>query len=188
MSAIEWQTALGYAEDSAISSRKPILFDYFDPECIGCQQMDEVTFAAAEVVAFVHEHLIPLRIDIEKKSSYDEYTTIWSPTLLVLDFQGHEIQRTVGFLLPDDFMAQMHLGIAKVLYSAGEHPAAGVHLKRLISRFPDNCVVPEAIYFTGVNLYRQNDDPLRLKAAYERLLDDYPDSCWTRRASPYRFL
>jgi hypothetical protein len=32
MSAIDWQTNLGYALDSAQSTRKPILLDFFNPE------------------------------------------------------------------------------------------------------------------------------------------------------------
>ncbi len=31
MSGIEWLTNLGYAEDSAMATRKPILLYYFDP-------------------------------------------------------------------------------------------------------------------------------------------------------------
>jgi hypothetical protein len=32
MSAIQWHTRLGYAEDTAHSTRKPILLDLFNPE------------------------------------------------------------------------------------------------------------------------------------------------------------
>lgn len=188
MSSIEWETTLGYAEDSSSSSRKPILFDYFDPECIGCQQMDAVTYSSEEVINFVKEHLIPLRIDINKKSSYDEYNAIWTPTLLILDYQGHEVQRTVGFLDPDNFIALMHLGIAKVRFTVGEFDAANMYFKRLIERYPENCAVPEATYFSGVNLYKQKNDPSQLKIAYEKLLSSYPNNIWTKRASPYRLI
>jgi hypothetical protein len=32
MSSLEWQTHLGYALDSAHTTKKPILLDYFNPE------------------------------------------------------------------------------------------------------------------------------------------------------------
>ena len=185
MSSIEWQTVLGYAEDSAISSRRPILFYYFNPECISCQQMDTLTYSSKDVIIFVKESLIPLRIDINDKGLYDKYNAIWTPTLLVLDYQGNEVHRTIGFLEPDKFIAHMHLGIAKVHFSTGEFDAANVHLKRLMDRFPESDVVPEAIYFSGVNFYKQKNDPTQLKRAYEKLLSRYPDDKWTKRATPF---
>jgi len=188
MSTIEWQTTLGYAEDSASSSRRPILFDYFDPECIGCQQMDAVTYSSKEVVSFVKEYLIPLRIDVNKKASYDRYNAIWTPTLLILDYQGHLVQQTIGFLEPEKFIAMMHLGIAKVDLTIGEFDAASVHLNRLMDRYPESSAVPEAIFFSGVNFFKQKNDPNQLKIAYEKLLNDYPDSSWTKRAAPYRLI
>jgi hypothetical protein len=188
MSSIEWETTLGYAEDSSSSSRKPILFDYFDPECIGCQQMEAVTYSSQEVISFVKEYLVPLRIDVNKKASYDRYNAIWTPTLLILDYQGHEVQRTIGFLEPDKFLAFMHLGIAKVRFTIGEFDGANIHLNRLMDRYPEHSAVPEAIYFSGVNLYKQKNDPTQLKIAYEKLLSNYPGNSWTKRASPYRLI
>lgn len=188
MSSIEWQTALGYAEDSAIATRKPILLDFFNPECLGCQQMEAVTYSAEAVVNFVKENLIPLRIDWDKKESYEKYHAIWSPTLFVLDHHGHEVQRNIGFLEPGKFIALMHLGIAKVYMTTGEFDAANVHLKRLIEQYPESTALPEAIYFKGVNLSKQKDDLTHLRLAYEELLGKYPASSWARRAAPYRLV
>ena len=63
MSSIEWETTLGYAEDASSSSRKPILFDYFDPECIGCQQMDELVGGGG---VQGHDLVQPIRILLGK--------------------------------------------------------------------------------------------------------------------------
>lgn len=188
MSTIDWQTNLGWAEDSAISTRKAILFDYHDPECIGCQQMDALTYRAEEVVSFVHEYLIPVRIDFANKAIYDNFNAIWTPTLLVLDYQGHEVQKTIGFLEPEKFMAMMHLGMAKVHFATGEYDAANVHFKRLMDRFPESSAVPEAVFFQGVNLFRQKNDPGQLKNAYEKLQKEFPATSWAKRAVPYRLL
>jgi len=185
MSSIEWQTALGYAEDSAFSSKKPILFYYFDPQCISCQQMDATTYSSDAVVRFVAEYLTPLKVSIEKKGSYERYPAIWTPTLLVLDYQGHEVHRSIGFLEPDQFLAVMHLGKAKVHFSDGEYDTANVHFKKIFEQFKDDNVVPEAIFFSGINRYKQKNDPTELKKAYEKLLNQFPDSSWTVKARPY---
>jgi thioredoxin-related protein len=188
MSSIEWQTALGYAEDSAIATRKPILLDFFNPECLGCQQMEAVTYSSEAVISFVKDNLIPLRIDWDKKESYERYHAIWSPTLFVLDHHGNEVQRNVGFLEPGKFMALMLLGIAKVYMTTGEHDAANVNIKRLIEHYPESSAVPEAIYFKGVNLSKQKEDLGQMRLAYEELLSKYPASSWAKRAAPYRLV
>ena len=54
--------------------------------------------------------------------------------------------------------------------------------------YPEDSAVPEAMYFSGVNLFKQTNDSSRLKMTYEKLLSNYPDSTWTKRAYPYRLL
>lgn len=188
MSSIEWQTTLGYAEDSAMSTRKPILLYYFDPECIGCEQMNSVTYSSDGVISFMNNHLICLKIDVNMKEVYEKYNTIWTPAFIILDFQGHQIQQTIGFLDPEQFISLMLLGKAKVHMSVGEYDAANVSLKRLMEGYPESSVLAEAIFFKGVNLFKKNHDPAQLKIAYEELVSSFPDSCWTKRATPYRLL
>jgi tetratricopeptide (TPR) repeat protein len=188
MSSIEWQTREGYALDSAQTARRPILVDYYNSKSIGCQQMEAVTYPADDVVRYVNNYLIPLRINVNEDLLHEDFHHIWTPTLAVLDFNGNEVQRTIGFLEPDDFIATMHLGIAKVRMDAKQYDTAMIPLKNLLEVFPKSYAVPEAIYFMGVILYKQRNTPAKLKEAYERLLTDYPDSQWTKRASPYRLL
>jgi TolA-binding protein len=80
------------------------------------------------------------------------------------------------------------LGIAKVRLSFEDFAAANLSLKGLIERFPKSDVIPEAIYYRGVNFYKKTNDLTELKKAYETLLTDYPDSSWAKRAAPYRLI
>ncbi|SDO35878.1 thioredoxin fold domain-containing protein [Desulforhopalus singaporensis] len=185
MSSIKWQTTLGYAEDSAIATRKPILLYFHDKNCIGCREMDKKTMASEEVVNFVNDHLIGLLIDSESKEAYDEYNTIWTPTLIVLDFHGREIQKTVGFHGPDSFLARMLLGTAKVYFAVGEYDAANVQFKKLMEKYPNSTTLPEAIFYHGINGYKQHNDPAALRRACEHLGEKYPESSWAKRATPY---
>jgi len=148
--------------------------------------MDAVTYSTKEVVDFVGEYLVPMRVEVSKKSYYERYNAIWTPTMLLLDFQGAEIQRKVGFLNAEDFMAFMHLGIAKVHLNTHEFDAANVHLNRVFKNYPESIAVPEAIFFSGVNHYKKSDDPIELKRAYEKLHREFPQSSWAKRATPYR--
>ncbi|MBM9606486.1 tetratricopeptide repeat protein [Desulfopila inferna] len=156
--------------------------------------MDTVTYPTNEVVDFVQEYLIPFRINISTTSMHEKYHTFWTPTTAVLGIKGmeahgkQEVQRRIGFFEADEFIATLHLGIAKVRINQKEFDTALVHLDRLLKVYPESEVVPEALYFRGVSLYKQNDDPSQLKKAYEHLLSDYPKSPWVKRAHPYRLL
>jgi hypothetical protein len=150
--------------------------------------MDAVTYPAAEVVKFVNNYLTPLRFDVSSNAVHEKHTHIWTPTLAVLNLQGDEIQKTIGFFDPYELIACLHLGIAKVHMDAEEYDTAEVHLKDLLQNFQDSRMIPEAIYFNGVNLYKWKDDPGHLKAAYEKLLEEHPHSIWAGRARPYRLI
>lgn len=150
--------------------------------------MDTVTYSNSRVAGFIKECLIPLTVEVSKKPYYERYNAIWTPTLLLLDFQGNEIQRNVGFLDADDFMACMHLGIAKVHLNIDEFAAANVHFKKIFNSFSQSFVMPEAVFFHGVNGYKESNDPAKLKQVYEHLHEAYPENGWTRRAEPYKLL
>ncbi len=188
MSVIEWQSNLGYVEDSARSERKPILLDLCNPAAIGCKQMDAVTYSNEEVVQFIMAHLIPLRMAVHDKAFHEDFRVLWTPTLIILDFEGNEMQRSIGFFEPGDLIATLLLGMAKVRMNHGEFDGAQVNLNRLLEYYPECDLVPEAVYFRGINLYKMKNDPAELKKAHEQLTALYPGSSWAKRAAPYRLL
>lgn len=150
--------------------------------------MGAVTYPTKDVVNLVNNYLVPLRINVIDDPIHDDYHQIWTPTFLVLDFNGKEIQRTIGFLEPDEFIPMIQLGIAKVRLAAEEYDTAMIPLKSIIETYPESEAAPEAMYFCGVTLYKQTKNPAKLKEAYEKLLSNYPDSAWAKRAQPYRLL
>jgi len=150
--------------------------------------MDAVTYPEKDVVDFINHYMIPLRLNINDLAVHDKYKAIWTPTLAVLDLNGDEVQRNIGFFDSSELIASLHLGIAKVHLDEGENDTAEVHFKKLLDVFPDSSMVPEAIYFRGVNLYKWHDAPDNLKAAYEKLLEEHPGSTWAKRAFPYRLI
>jgi tetratricopeptide (TPR) repeat protein len=150
--------------------------------------MDAVTYPSPEVVSFVNNNLIPLRINVIGDKPLDVNHYFWTPTLALLDYNGNELQRTIGFLGEDEFIASMLLGIAKVHLDAGQYDTGLISLKNLLETLPKSTSVPEAIYFRGVILYKETNDPGKLKEAYVKLINEYPDSVWSERAYPYRLL
>lgn len=149
--------------------------------------MDAVTYPEDSVVQFVKKYLTPLRIDITQ-SVDDKYQTFWTPTLSILNYSGLEIQKETGFFKPVELIASLHVGLAKVHIQEKQFDTAGVHLKQVLENFCDEKVVPEAIFFRGVNLYKLNDDPSFLKEAHYRLVEEYPESEWADKSYPYQFI
>jgi hypothetical protein len=150
--------------------------------------MDAVTYPEKKVADFIEEYFIPFRVDINDQSMHEKYQTIWTPTLAILTPKGTEVQRTIGFFPADELLACLHLGIAKVHFKSGNYDTAMVHLHTLLEEHSRSDAVPEAIYFQGVTLYKQNNDPGQLKKAYGKLDADFPNSTWVKRAYPYRLL
>jgi hypothetical protein len=156
--------------------------------------MDTVTYSNKNVIAFIKEYLIPFRLDVSESAMGGKHHAFWTPTTAIFGIKGmnvhglHEVQREIGFFEPDEFIAVLHLGVAKVRLDQAEFDTALVHLKRLLKNFPASDVIPEAIYFKGVTLYKQNNDPSHLKQAHAHLSSEYSGSTWARRSRPYQLI
>lgn len=147
--------------------------------------MDAVTYPKSDVAHFIGNHLVPLRVNVTNDQIPPKFHFIWTPTVAIFTPKGNEVQRTIGFLGPEEFIAKMLLGIAKVRLGTEEYDTALIPLKSLMETLPGSKSVPEAIYFSGVAAYKNSRDPGKLKEAYEILLRKYPHNIWTERAYPY---
>jgi hypothetical protein len=155
---------------------------------MGCQQMGAVTFPDARVIAFFNQNVIPLRLPHDHKPLAEQFQIKWTPALVTLDAEGKEHHRTVGFLAPDELIPSLLLGKAKIDFDHEDFAKALVTLEDLLKDYPKSAAAPEAIFLRGVCGYKSTHSPKALKEIYERLLKDYPDSEWTKRASPYRLI
>jgi hypothetical protein len=150
--------------------------------------MDAVTYPSLEVADFVRNRVIPLRLPHDHKPLADEFGVFETPCLVLLDGKGTEHHRITGFQAPEDFLAGMHLGFAKIEYDRGDFGKAVEFLDGLLALYPGSGPSPEAIYVRGLSLYRQENDPVHMKKAYEQLKSRFPGSEWTRRTFQYRLL
>src|SRR4030067_2377290 len=116
--------------------------------------MDAVTYPDERVIEFIQKNMIPLRVAFDAKPLSTDFNVKWTPTLITLDSNGKEHQRTVGFLAPDELIPSLLLGIAKTHFDLNELNEALTHLKRILSYYPKSSAAPEAIYLNGVCLYK----------------------------------
>ena len=147
--------------------------------------MDAVTYPDKSVVTFVNEHIVPVRVNISSEPLPEQFNVQWTPTLVLLDEDGKEHHRTVGWLSPEDLIASLLLGIGQAHIDRGDLSAAGPVLQRVVSEYPDSDAAPEALYLDGVVRYKQTDDIHVMNETLGQLRAKYPSSEWTKRASVY---
>ncbi len=150
--------------------------------------MDAVTYPSAMVVAFIEENLVPLRLPYNHEPLAGTFGVQETPCLILLDGDGIEHHRTTGFLPPEELIAAIQLGKAKILQDRGVFDEALKLLDLLLAEQPKSGSAPEALYQRGLCLYKSTHDSRYLKEVYEQLKKNYPDSDWTRRSARYRLL
>ncbi len=150
--------------------------------------MDAVTYPDERVTEYISANLVPLRLQHDDKRHAADYNIKWTPTLIVLDTDGHESHRSVGFLAPDELIPALELGVGKAHFEAGRFDRAISAFDQLLKEHAKSGSAPEAIFFRGVSTYKHTNDPKPLRQVYDRLNAEYPDSEWARKAYPYRLI
>lgn len=185
---IPWETEIGKALARGQAEQKSLLLEFFSPECIGCKQMDAVTFPHSAVANFLTDRVVPLRSPVGAKTLAADFRVVWTPTLIVLDYYGKEHQRTLGYLPPDEMVASLLLGIGKVGLDNDQFNEAVMQFNTLLNGYPRSAAAPEAVYLRGVARYKSSHAASALKEAYRQLQADYPANEWALRAEPFALL
>jgi hypothetical protein len=107
---------------------------------------------------------------------------------VILDQGGEEHHRFVGYLPPEDFIAQIILGNGKTEFDLDHFEQAIQWFQEILVRFPKTEGAPEAQYYLGVSKYKASHDPKELKLGLEVLQRDYPSSEWTKKAQVYSLI
>ncbi|RUM36482.1 MAG: hypothetical protein DSY50_02410 [Desulfobulbus sp.] len=150
--------------------------------------MDAVTYPNQAVSTFIHQKVVPLRLPSDQQPQAAEYRITWTPALLILDENGIEQHRIVGFLDEIQLIPALLLGIGNLDYYKGNFSRALDCYGRIIAEFPGSDAAPEAIFQRGVSLYKSTHNPTPLREAYELLDSEYKHSLWRNRAYPYRLI
>ena len=149
--------------------------------------MDAVTYPQPAVQEFISDNLIALREPYDGRTAAD-FKVTWTPTIAIIDWNGQEHHRTVGFLPAEELIASLLLGCSKVYCDLEQFDRASEPLEKLLSAHSRTDAAPEGMYVRGVCGYKSTHNPGPLKAAYEQLQKHYPNSPWTKRAQPYSLL
>ena len=69
--------------------------------------MDAVAFIDPAVVDFINANLIPIRVPADDPELGPRYKVKWTPTLLIVDADGVEQSRTLGFYPPAELIPSL---------------------------------------------------------------------------------
>lgn len=150
--------------------------------------MDAVSYPNPKVIEFLEANVIPLQLKSDALPYARDYNVRWTPNLLILDPDGREHHRVIGFLPPVELIPSILLGIGKTRFDRNQFEEAITALNKVIDEYPYTSSAPEAIFFRGVALYKGTHQPQHLKEAYFKLQSQYHHSEWARRAYPYWLL
>ena len=107
---------------------------------------------------------------------------------MILDQDGEEHHRFVGYLPPEDFIAQIILGKGKTEFDLDHFEQAIQRFQEILVQWSKADAAPEAQYYLGVAKYKASHDPKELKLGLEVLQRDYPNSEWTKKAQVYSLI
>ena len=106
----------------------------------------------------------------------------------MLDEQGREIERFVGYLPTTEFEAQLLLSKGLALFHMEKNMEATALLEEIVEHFSESDLVPEAEYFIGAANFKVKGDAVKLVEVSHILTEKYPDSIWTKRCAPWAHL
>ncbi len=107
----------------------------------------------------------------------------WTPTVMILDSAGNERHRIEGYLPPDEFLAQLHVGLGQEAFKNGRFPEAEQHFREVVDTLGSTDVAPEAQYWAGVARYKATNDYGALQQTAAAFKQRYGDSVWATKAS-----
>jgi hypothetical protein len=179
------------ALDDARASARPLLVDFFSPTCLGCAKLVATTYADPRVRRVLADHFVRVKYDTKRPNEWFRrlnggFAHVWHPDLVVLDARATdrvvEARRVIGYLPPDDFIAQLLVGLGLVRLHHADPAAALDAFTRAAQAAPPAAVAPEALYWAGVAAYRVGGGLAALAPWWERIAREHPGSDWAARA------
>lgn len=186
LAGINWSGSFDTALYEARRTGRYILLFFHRPDSRGSKKTRVETFTAPEVIELLDTHFVPVEVDVTRSQTLSAgYGVEWTPTFIITDEEGMELERWVGYLPPEDFVRQARLAEGLSELHRKRFREAERDFEWIIDHAPDSSEAPKARYFMGVALYKATGDRAHLERTWEAMRKRYPGSSWTKRASAW---
>ncbi len=185
---VPWRASLEEARREAERDGKLVFIYLWHHKCGGSKTMGEKTYQDDEALSYLEQHFVPVRFNtIEESETEASFDSGWTPTLIIEDASGTEHRRSQGYLDLQRFIGV--LALARVVKALDEHEyeeAVSLADEALEATKRDPQREPEAMYWKAVSIFEVSGDRGNLTGNWETLLDRFPESEWSKKASYIR--
>jgi TolA-binding protein len=137
-----------------------------------------------DVADFISRNFVPVKIHVkEQPAAMERFGVLWTPTVIILDPDGTERHKFEGYLAPDEFRAQVLLGLGHSALARKQFDVAERHFREVVDKLGSTDAAAEAQYWAGVARYKASNDPAALKETAKAFSQRYADSVWAQKAS-----
>src|SRR5690625_2591078 len=114
--------------------------------------MDTVTYPDAAVQQALSEHAVPAHFntvepDRQTKQLMRRFRQVWTPTLIFLDHHEIELRRQVGYVPPEDFVAEVGLAVGMAHIMHAQFDKAFHQFRAVREHHPEREAGAEALYW-----------------------------------------
>lgn len=183
---INWRTDFKKAKEEAKQSGKFLFLFFHHPECNGCTKTIKETLKDENAIRMLDERFIPMQITITEEEDLScKYCVEWTPSFLIADSSGNELDKWEGFLPAKEFIPQVILAEGLSYFRKQEYEKAVSCLTKVVHDYRSSGFAPQATYYLGICQYKGTHDPSYLNKTWEELHKKFPESYWTKKASPF---
>lgn len=128
--------AKSYDEALKAAKDKVVMIDFYTDWCGWCKKLDKDTYSNADVVKFLDQKIVPLKLNAEKEGAElaKKHGVRGYPTILFVSGTGEVVGRIGGYMQPDPFLKE----VKQILQTADELPKIQEALKANPSDGPAN--------------------------------------------------
>ena len=134
------------------------------------------------MAAFVEGNYVALKVNVkEQRDLAKKLRVIWTPTVFAALPDGTVLHQTIGWLPPDDFIAEFGYGLARAALEQRDFESASRLLRDAVTKNPKHDRAPEAMYWLGVSEFRRTNGIDAAKVAWKELAENWSGSAWAAR-------
>ena len=143
--------------------------------------MGAVTYPDQRVARLINDNFVPVQINVVEHPEFtDRFLQRWTPAIFFIDAEGREHRRQLGYAFPDDFVADLHIGLAQEAFDNKRYEEAVARYEHIVNELPDSLDAPEALYMVGVAKYRATGDGSYLGIYWDQVAERYPGTRWAK--------